>query len=260
MSVTGSPPVRFPAGMSNSPRGYVFGEYPARTPPRVNQAFTDFNTYAAADWTVVTSGAGGTSALIDRNGGALQLTTGAVLGDMQGQQAAKRSFSFNTGNEFWFLANLTTSPLIDNTALVGVTDVINTTLVPTNGVFFNTVAGSALVQAIIRTGGVSTVIDIGTTVTNRFGIVGFYYDGKPTPSLYFYSSIGLTFPSAFTNPYFNGTSQAVAVASAFPGSLFSLVNLPNVVLAPGFGIKSGVTAAQTMTLDYLFCANEVNRF
>ena len=42
MSTTGSPPVRFPAGTSNSAPNYVFGNYPKSTPPRLNEYFNDF--------------------------------------------------------------------------------------------------------------------------------------------------------------------------------------------------------------------------
>jgi hypothetical protein len=85
--------------------------------------------------------------------------------------------------------------------------------------------------------------------------VGWYYDGKSTPSLYVFSSAGLTSPTLYErSSQYNG-GALVAVQT-------DMTNLPAATqaLTLGFGITTGASAAHTNTVDYVGAASQVNRF
>src|SRR6266576_815825 len=135
MSVTGSPPLRYPSGGSTSPDHYALGNYTFRTPMRLNEYFSDFNTYAAGDWTVTAVG-GGSSALSDANGGKLVVTSGASLNDIQGNQLTKKTFAFTTGSQVWFSINVALTNATNGAFMAGLGNTF-AALTPTDGVYFS---------------------------------------------------------------------------------------------------------------------------
>ena len=258
MSTTGSPPVRFPSGVATSPKGYVFGEYPqGLTPPRVNEYFNDFNTYAAGDWTVTATT--GTSALIDANGGKLVQTTAASASDTQAQQLVKKSYAFTAGAQLWFSINVALNDVTNTAFAAGMTNSISA-LTPTDGVYFNKLTATNVLNAVIRAASVSTTIPLGVLAINTPYTLSFYYDGKPTPTLYFFTTIGLATPTAFAQPYFSGGNQINGEASADGANPNTLVNLPppSTLLDLGFGIAStAVASVKTATVDYVLGSCEI---
>jgi hypothetical protein len=258
MSVTGSPPTRFTSGSSTSPQNYAFGNYTFRTPMRLNEYFTDFNTYAAGDWTV-TSSSSGTSALADFNGGALVVTTATSAADIQGNQLAKKSFAFTTGSQVWFSMNVKLTTSTTPALMFGLANSF-ATLAPTDGVYFSKVAGSQTMNLIINASSTPTTLAIGTMADATFYTFSYYFDGKPTPTLYAFSTIGLSTPTAFAQPYYNGGSQVPISASSDPAATNSLVNLPvpTTLLTAGFAVKSsGGTLAGIATIDYFLASEEI---
>ncbi len=261
MSVTGSPPVRYPSGFSSSAPGFAMGNYPHMTPPRINEYFNDFNTYAAGDWTVTAVG-GGTSALSDANGGKLVVTSGASLNDIQGNQLTKKTFAFTTGSQVWFSINVSIADATNSAFMAGLGSSF-TALTPTDGVYFSKAAASAVMTAVVRASSTSTTMTVGTMVDATAYTFSFYYDGLPTPSLYFFSTIGATAPTSQSVPYFTGGNTVNALASSVTGSTNSLANIPptTTLLTAGFALKAGTTAAQVGTIDYFLAGEEiVNRF
>ena len=258
MSTTGSPPVRFPSGSSTSPDSYVFGSYPFATPMRLNQYFNDFNTYAAGDWTVTS--AGGTSALADFNGGALVVTTQTSDADVQGNQLAKKSFAFTTGSQVWFSINFKLTTATTPAVMAGLSNTF-AALTPTDGVYFSKAANSTTMNLVIRASSTSTTLAVGTMADATFYTFSYYYDGKPTPTLKVYSTIGYSgSPTAFSVPYFSGGNQEVISASSDPLATNSLANLPatTTLLTAGFAVKSsGGTLAGIATIDYFLASEEI---
>ena len=89
--------------------------------------------------------------------------------------------------------------------------------------------------------------------------LGFYYDGKTDPTLYFFSSASSPSLSAFGQPFFTGGDCVAAVGAQNPTNT-SLANLPTANLAIGFGITAGAAANELLTTDYLLAANEILRY
>jgi hypothetical protein len=142
------------------------------------------------------------------------------------------------------------------------------TLTPIDGIFFNKPAGGTVINLVLSRAGTQTVIPLtagGVPVNlanNTPYSLGFYYDGKSTPTLDGYLSVGQATPVAFSQPYYPGGNQTLATASADPAAAFSLANLPLPAtnLTCGFALKAGAAAPKVATIDYFLAANEVLRF
>lgn len=108
MPVVSAPATRETSGISTSAVNWLFGNYPFPTPPRLNEYFNDFNTYAAGDWTV-TTGSTGSVGLTDGNGGLLLISSAGATNDIQAIQLVPKSFAFTTGSQMWFACNINLS-------------------------------------------------------------------------------------------------------------------------------------------------------
>ena len=257
---TASPPQRSPAGLSTSAPGFLFGDYPGPTPFRMHERFEDFDHFLATDWTVTTTNAG-TAALANGNGGNLLLTTAATGADLEAVQTPVLDFNVISGARMWYAINFATN---DATATLIQAGFANTfaALAPTDGIYFEKPAAATVLNLVINKGGVKTTLLVGNIANADPRTFGFYLDGKPTPSLYVFSTLGLLTPLAFAQPYFVGGAQAVVSASSDPANPNQLTNLPLPAtgLVAGFAIKASAAAAKTLTVDYFYAGNEILRF
>ena len=255
MSVTSSPPVRYPSGVSTSPRLWTFGDYPFRTPMRLNEYFTDFNTYNSGDWTV-TAGSTGTAALADGNGGLLVLTTAATNADIEALQLVKKSFAFTGASQLWFSINVSLSDATASAFMAGLGNDLSG-LAPTDGVYFSKAAASTTLNLLITASSVSTTIPVGTMANATAYTLSFRYTGTSSPAIQVFSTIGLTAPQAYSSSYFSGGNQMVA--SAASGNTYDLTNLPasTTLLTAGVSLKAGAAAVKTATIDYFLASEEI---
>lgn len=256
MSVTGTPPVRYPSGVSTSPNQYVFGNYPYRTPFRLFEYVNDFNTYAAGDWTVTATG-GGTSALTTGNGGFLLLSTASGNGDVQGNELTEPSYLVVAGSQMWFSINVAIGGSITTSAFMAGMSNTFATLAPTAGIYFSKPTGAATLNAIIRNASTSTTIAMGTMAVDTAYTLSWYYDGRSVPTVYFYTTIGMASPTANSQPYFTGGNQCIASASSDPAATNSLANIPTVAMTAGLALRGTTAALRTATVDYLAAAQEI---
>lgn len=253
-------PSRFYGGVTNSgPFPFsLLGNFPNPLPMVSPTDFDDFmGTYTAAQWTIQQTGAGTTADTAGNGGLVIQTTTGAN-NDQQANIRPTAKFAFIAGNQFWFVANLQISQATTSQFTVGVMDTL-VGLAPTDGVYFDKPLAGTVLNLVIRGAGTSTTIPIYSTITAATSYsMGFYYDGRATPSLYGFCSANITTPVAFGPrvPFPGGSNIAVATS----GGTYTLANLPTVNLKPGFGVKTGSAAAITMTTDYIFAAADSVRF
>ncbi len=264
MSQTGSPPARLPSGVSTSAPGFLFGNRPGPTPARTNLYFNDFNTYAAGDWTVTTGGTG-TSALADGNGGLLVVTTDALTNDIQGNELVKKSFAFTTNSQTWFGINVKLGHATNCAFMAGFGNTF-AALGPTDGVYISKAVSSATVNLIVRaSSSTSATLALGTLVAGVTYTFGFYLDGKPSPTLYGYSTIpylngtapgGATGNTAFGPAYFNGGNQ-VAIATGALSQAGTALVLPTANLVAGWAVKANTTVAQVATIDWMHAETEI---
>lgn len=253
-----NPPQRSPAGISTSPPGYLFGDYPAPTPFRIHEILSDFDTYTAADWLVTTGG--GTTALAAGNGGFIIQTTAASLNDIQANQSPSASFIGSAACRMWFAININLSDANLSQFQAGFANSF-ATMAPTNGIYFDKPSGATLLNLVLAKASVKTTIPITNLTSAQAVTVGFYYDGKPTPNLYGFCTAGLTLPVAFDAAHWPGGSQVYASASADGLNPFPMTNFPNTVAqVAGFGIKAGEGVAKTNTIDYWYAGGEIIRY
>jgi hypothetical protein len=245
---------RLPNGISTAVPGSLFSDYQWPGPADLYEYKNDFSTYAAGDWTV-TSTNSGTSALADGEGGLLVQTTGATSTNYQANQLTKKSFYFKTGYRHWFWINFNLSDTAHTLLLAGLVDTLAGPMTPASGVYFSKTDASTTLNLIMNSASTTTTTAVGTIAAATNYTVGWYYDGKSTPSLYVFSSIGLTSPTLYEHSIqYNGGGLAAVITD--------MTNLPAATVGHtlGFGITTGASAAHTNTVDYVGAASQVNRF
>lgn len=245
-------PPRFTSGVATAPVNSLFGNFPKPQPFAANYYINDFNTYAAGDWTV-RSNNGGTSALASFSGGQLVLTTGAVDTNFQGMALNPTSFAFKAGYQTWFSINFLCADNTKPSWIVGLT--AGGSGAPSSGVYFTKASTSTDIVCVQKGTGTTNVATLTAGAVDATSLsLGIYYDGKPTPTLYYFASSGLTTPVAFQSPFpvYGGVIRA---------STQTMTNLTANVLQPSFDlIANGGSGAVTMKVDYVMAANEILRF
>ena len=202
--------------------------------------FNDFDTYVAGDWTVTNVGTTPTQALTDINGGALLLTMAATDNSSSELQKKSESFLLTAGKKTIFKARFKVSDATQSDFIIGLA-VTDTTLLGavdgagvTDGVFFSKDDGDALLDIQCQknaTTGQTREAGISTVVDDTFLTVAWYYDGIDRVE-YFVDDVLL---------------GALDASSTY---------LPDTELTVSFGVMNGEAVAKTMTVDYIFAAQE----
>ena len=225
---------RFPNGVTNVADNALFADMAQLDPTKFHTYFNDFDTYAAADWTVTETQAGATQALTAGDGGLLLLTNSAADDDLNALQKNPAAFSFTAGKKTFFRARFKVSDATQSDVVIGLQVVDATPLDVTDGVYFLKSDGAATVNVICRkdaSTGSTSASAIATLANDTFITLGFYYDGE---GKVFYEVNGSVIGS-------------LSATSAF---------LPDADCTVSFAIQNGEAAAKTMTVDYIFAAKE----
>ena len=229
-------PVRFLGGVSSATSTTTLGEFGALDPTKYHTYFNDFDTYTAADWTITTTEDGSsdaTEALTDADGGVLLITNDNGDNDRDFFNKKGESFAFNVGKQTWFKSRFKVSNATQSDFVMGLQQTDNTPLVASNGVYFQKDDGDTNLDFRIQTGSTVSSSAIATTVVDDTYItVGFHFSGATWGSVVKY----------FVNDVHSGTLNVVAV--------------PSTELTVSFGIQNGTTSARSMSLDYIFVAQE----
>jgi hypothetical protein len=232
-------PTRFTSGVATVPKSAPLGMYGLPDPTEWHTYFNDFDTYVAGDWTVTEVGAG-SRALTDIDGGGLLITNAAADNDRNELQKVGESFLLTAGKRSFFKAKFKVSDATQSDFLIGLT-VTDTTLQGsvsgagvTDGIFFNKDDGDALLDVQVQknaTTGQTRAAGIATVVSDTFLTVAWAYDGVSEVK-YFVNDIQL------------GTLDGTSTY------------LPDTELTVSFAIMNGEAVAKTMTVDYIFAAQE----
>jgi hypothetical protein len=251
---------RFPSGLTSNSPGNLWGDYEWPGAHDFYEYKNDFSVYAAGDW-LVTSTNSGTSALTDGEGGLLLLTTGGTSTNYQAMELVKKSFYMVTGYRHWFWINFNLSDILHTLFLAGWVDTLAGPMAPGSGIYFSKLDASATLNIILNNAGTKTTIAVGTIAAATNYTVGWYYDGRSTPTLNVFSSIGLTVPVLSQGNQVYGGRLVASIGANSPTNT-SLANLPAATIGHtlGFGITTGASAAHTNTVDYVGAASQVNRF
>lgn len=222
---------RFPGGVNAEALTSLFANMGQLNPTNYNAYFTDFMSYASADWTATATGAA-TEALTAGDGGLLLITNTAANNDTVELQKTPAMFAFDSTKSAWFSARLKVSDATKSQVIVGL-QIINTDpTTATDGIYFNKALQSASVDFICRintTTGSETTLAVGTMADDTYMTFGWYYDAE---------------------------LQRVdfAINGAVVGSKDASVSfLPDATnLAPVVFLKNGEAVAKTMTVDFIY--------
>ena len=228
----------FPNGISTADRGTELERLILPDPTQAHVYFNDFTTYVAGDWTITTTegGTGNASeALTNVAGGALLITNDDADNDSDELQLAVESFKFASGKKSWFKTRFKVSDATQSDWIIGLC-ITDTTLIDavSDGVYFKKDDGDASIDFALELNGSATEASgIATQSDDTFVTLGWYFDGDTTNGIKY---------------YVDGTHK---------GTQTTMTNLcTDEELAVSFALQNGAAAAKTMTLDYIYAAQE----
>ena len=226
----------FPYGVNNITAQNILGQLTQPDFTQTHTYFNDFDTYAAAEWTVTETQAGATQALTNVDGGVLLLTNSAADNDLNALQKVGESFKFEAGKKLFFKARFAVSDSTESDFIIGLQITDSTPLAVTDGVYFRKDDGDANLDfVVVKDSTASTATAITTVANNTYLTVGFYYDGV--------SEIVYAASTNNNNPTILGK--------------LAVTNLPDdEELTISFGIQNGEAVAKTMSIDYIFVSKE----
>ena len=232
-------PTRYPGGISTAVKFSALWNLPAEDPTKLVRYFQDFNTYAAGDFTITETGSG-SRALAAGNGGLLLITNAAADNDNNQFQVVKEIITPVAGKKMWFKTRFKVSDATESDVCVGLcsldTDVFSSADGDgvTDGIFFWKDDGDALLDFQVQknsTTGQNRSVAFATLVSDTYLTLGFEYDG-------------VAYVKFFVNDIQIGTMDA------------SSTYFPDANLTPTFAIKNGEAVAKSMTIDYIYAAQE----
>jgi len=239
-------PVRFPFGVTTVERADPLGYFGMPDPTGWCVFFDDFQTFTAGQWTITTTEAGSgsaTEALTDAAGGVLLVTNDNADNDLDFFQKVGESFLLAEGKrtigKFRFQTNDATGSELHFGLMITDTDPYNATAGDgvTDGIFFMKEDGTTNVNFYVQknaTTGQLTTAAVTTLTSATWTELAFAYDGKRTVTLW------------------KDGGQLVSVdLTAAPTDY-----LPDTELTVSFGLKNGAAAAKTLSVDYIFVAQE----
>lgn len=225
-------PTRFPGGLTNVKDG-AFQNLTLPYPLVAHTYFNDFDTYAAGDWTITTTGSG-TVALTDGDGGLLLITNSAADNDAVFLDKKGSSFLMETNKQAWFGARFKVSDATQSDLVVGLQITDTTPLAVSDGIWFQKDDGDTHIDVYCGKSagaGTTSALDIAELADATFIELAWWYDGA----------------SAVT-AWVNGSKVATLDASS--------TYLPDAALTVSFGLQNGEAVAKTMTVDWLYALKE----
>lgn len=229
MSVT-----RFTNGLTTVGQNDPLGQFGLPDVSGWHTYFNDFDTFAAAEWTITTTEAGAgsaTEALTDEDGGVLLITNDNADNDADFFNKVGESYLFATNKKLFFKARFKVSDATQSDWVMGLQITDTTPLAVTDGVYFRKDDGDANIDfVVIKNSTATTATAIATNADATYIELAFYYDGKDSIKYY-------------VDGAHKGTS--------------AVTNLPDdEVLTVSFGIQNGAAAAKTMSVDYILVSKE----
>lgn len=233
-------PSRFTSGVATALPTETLAWFIEPDLTKVVKFWDDFIDYDSSQWVVTTTEAGtGTAseAVQDEVGGVLKLTNDDADNDndflqWDGVSSSGGTEIFKlTGNErAWFKARFKLSDATQSDAVIGLQIIDTSPLDVTDGVFFQKDDGDTNLDFHVEKDNTATTETAVTSLSNdTYVTVGFYYD-KSNFQVYV------------------NDSKVATVDDA---------NIPNdTELTVSFGVQNGAAAAKSMSVDYIFAAQD----
>ena len=202
---------------------------------KYHEYFDDFNIYNAGDFTITTTEDGSGSAaeaLIDGDGGLLQITNAAGDNDHDFFQLVKEGFKYEAGKQLAFHIRFKTNDATQTDIVAGLQLTDTTPLDVTDGIFFLKSDGAATISFIVEKDSTQSTLTLPNSLADdTFMTLGFVYDPKDQKF------------HVFQNNVLAGTVVSTNVPD-------------NEELTVSFGIQNGAAAAKTLTVDYIGASKE----
>lgn len=226
---------RLPGGVSTKDAtNGVFYHYPYPDPTKCYSYFNDFTAYLAAEWTITTTEAGAgsaTEALNNAAGGQLLVTNAAGDNDSDEFQLLNESFLMVAGKKSWFECRFQTSDATQSDILFGLV-ITDTAAIDgfTDGVVFQKDDGDTDIGFIsYKDSAGTTNTTVATLADDTWIKMGFYFDGA---DFFLYA---------------DDVQKSREKAATIPD---------DEELRVSFALQNGEAVAKTMTVDYVFAAQE----
>lgn len=231
-------PVRFPFGVTNVDKVSPFAMMALPSPLTFHTYFNDFDSYVVTSiWTETKTGAG-TVATTDGNGGILLVTNAAADNDAVFIQKIGESFLPTSGKKLFFEGRFTVSDATQSDWVLGLQVTDTTPLDVTDGIYFQKDDGDTNIDFYVSkdatTGRLTTTALATASAAGTYMRLSFYFDGKRYITLW---------------------KDGVQVANVDLTTTLTTY-LPDTELTVSFGIQNGEAVAKTMSMDYLFVAQE----
>lgn len=246
-----SKPTRFPNGLATAAKGSTLWNFPMPDPTRYFVFFEDFHDWAndgsdTADrpWvdTFVSVGSASSIAPVaDEPFGAVVFTAGSNDNDGAQAQWHTENFTITSGKKTWFKVRFKLSEATQSDFLLGLA-VLDTTAIDvagdgvTDGIFFQKDDGSTTITFQVQkdaTTGQLRDTNVGTATTSYMSL-GFEFDG-------------VRYVKVFRDDVLVDTVDLTTTLSTY---------LPNTPLAVTLAYLAGAAGGSTMTVDYVFAAQE----
>lgn len=242
-------PVRYTAGVSTAAKGSTLSNYPMPDPTRVFTIFDDFEQWsnttggtADTPWVDTFVGTSTVAVVADEPFGAVVFTAGAVENDGAQVQWQTENFTMAAnGKKTWFKTRFKLSDATQSDFLLGLA-VLDTTAIAadgdgvTDGIFFQKDDGTTTItfqcQKNATTGQLRDT-NVGTATTS-YMTLGFEFDG-------------IRYIKIFRDDVHVDTMDLTTTATTY---------LPDTPITVTMAYLAGTTGGSTMTVDYVFAAQE----
>lgn len=197
----------------------------------------DFDFYLATDWVITETGSG-TRAISQAKGGILLITNAAAdddenflqLRDVASGQVAEH-WKHVAAKRMFFSARFKVSDATQSDFVMGLQITDTSPLAVTDGIYFRKDDGDANIDCVVIKDSTATTVSAAATASDdTYMVLEFLYNGDGNFSFY---KDGVVIGGA---PTTNASDDEE--------------------LAVSFGIKNGAAAAKSMSLDYIYVAQE----
>ena len=202
---------------------------------KYHEYFDDFNIYNAGDFTITTTEDGSGSAaeaLIDGDGGLLQITNAAGDNDHDFFQLKKEGFKYEPGKQMAFYFRFKANDATQSDIVAGLQLTDTTPLDVTDGIFFLKADGAATIDFVVEKDSSQSTLTLPNSLADdTFMTVGFVYNPKDQKFRVYQDNV-----------------EAGTVVNT---------NAPDEEeLNESFGNQNGAEAAKVLTVDYIHALKE----
>jgi len=227
---------RLPGGVQHFGTGTRkwYQALPVGEEPTVVTYFNDFlfaGDYSASDWVVTETQAGATQAIAaDVTNGALALVNSAADNDVNQLQSAEEWLKLTVGKRLWFDCNWKVSNATESDVFIGLATT-DTTIVAgtTDSVGFRKADDATTLVSITEDNTTETTNTAATMVDDTYIRTSFAWDGINKVDF-----------------YVNGSKTATHTTNIETTNKLALT----------FTLQNGSAAARTLTIDYIYVAQE----